>query len=225
MRTIALGGKLNVSICCLGTMTWGEQNTEEEAWQQLDYAVKSGINFIDTAEVDGIGYFFSRQTEFLVSSSVISCSAESRYDRLDRRVYRKMVGKGRPRASQPNSACIEGATKKRGIPLHKTSIFSFDSQVSGYSDRRYLTANRTVPRGEPLEDTRLTRAQIFAACDASLRRLQVMRALEVRVDMQNYRARIERHIGISIYLRFFADGGFRRLTTWICTSCTGPRGT
>ena len=51
MRTISLGGKLNVSVCCLGTMTWGEQNTEEEAWQQLDYAVKEGVNFIDTAEV------------------------------------------------------------------------------------------------------------------------------------------------------------------------------
>ncbi len=46
-------------------------------------------------------------------------------------------------------------------------------QVAGYSDRRYLTANRTVPRGEPVENTRLTRAQIFEACDASLRRLQV----------------------------------------------------
>lgn len=29
-------------------MTWGEQNTEEEAWEQLDYAVSQGINFIDT---------------------------------------------------------------------------------------------------------------------------------------------------------------------------------
>ena len=52
MRTIALGGKLNVSICCLGTMTWGEQNTEEEAFQQLDYALNAGVNFIDTAEVN-----------------------------------------------------------------------------------------------------------------------------------------------------------------------------
>lgn len=29
-------------------MTWGEQNSEEEAWEQLDYAVSQGINFIDT---------------------------------------------------------------------------------------------------------------------------------------------------------------------------------
>ena len=31
-----------------GTMTWGEQNTEEEAWEQLDYALAHGVNFIDT---------------------------------------------------------------------------------------------------------------------------------------------------------------------------------
>ncbi|MBB1486896.1 NADP(H)-dependent aldo-keto reductase [Oceanospirillum sediminis] len=42
---------LNVSKLCLGTMTWGEQNTEQEAHQQLDYALEQGINFIDTAEM------------------------------------------------------------------------------------------------------------------------------------------------------------------------------
>ncbi|WP_455198236.1 NADP(H)-dependent aldo-keto reductase [Kaarinaea lacus] len=40
-----------VSQICLGTMTWGEQNTEAEAFQQLDVAISSGINFIDTAEL------------------------------------------------------------------------------------------------------------------------------------------------------------------------------
>lgn len=35
-----------------GTMTWGEQNTEEEAWQQLDYALDHGVNFIDTGATD-----------------------------------------------------------------------------------------------------------------------------------------------------------------------------
>ncbi len=42
---------LKVSALCLGTMTWGEQNTEAEAHEQLDYAVSRGINFIDTAEM------------------------------------------------------------------------------------------------------------------------------------------------------------------------------
>ena len=42
---------IDVSLICLGTMTWGEQNSEKEAHEQLDYALDSGINFIDTAEL------------------------------------------------------------------------------------------------------------------------------------------------------------------------------
>ena len=45
------GTALNVSTVCLGTMTWGEQNSEKEAHEQLDYAIGEGINFIDTAEM------------------------------------------------------------------------------------------------------------------------------------------------------------------------------
>lgn len=42
---------IKVTSVCLGTMTWGEQNTEIEAHEQLDYALGQGINFIDTAEM------------------------------------------------------------------------------------------------------------------------------------------------------------------------------
>ena len=42
---------LKVSEICLGTMTWGEQNTESEGHAQMDYALDNGINFFDTAEM------------------------------------------------------------------------------------------------------------------------------------------------------------------------------
>lgn len=42
---------LKVSAICLGTMTWGEQNTEAEGHAQMDYALDRGINFFDTAEL------------------------------------------------------------------------------------------------------------------------------------------------------------------------------
>ena len=42
---------VKVSKICLGTMTWGHQNTEAEAHEQLDYALSKGVNFIDTAEL------------------------------------------------------------------------------------------------------------------------------------------------------------------------------
>lgn len=52
MKLKKLGSSdLMVSEVCLGTMTFGEQNTEAEAHQQLDFAVANGVNFIDTAEM------------------------------------------------------------------------------------------------------------------------------------------------------------------------------
>jgi aryl-alcohol dehydrogenase-like predicted oxidoreductase len=45
---------LTVSQICLGTMTYGEQNSQQEAFEQLDYAIAEGINFIDTAELYAI---------------------------------------------------------------------------------------------------------------------------------------------------------------------------
>lgn len=60
---------IKVSLICLGTMTWGSQNTEAEAHAQLDYAVAQGVNFIDTAE----GYPVtpvSADTQFLTETYI-----------------------------------------------------------------------------------------------------------------------------------------------------------
>ncbi len=52
MHYITLGqSDLNVSRICLGSMTWGVQNSEQEAHQQIEQALSQGINFIDTAEM------------------------------------------------------------------------------------------------------------------------------------------------------------------------------
>ena len=45
---------IDVSVICLGTMTWGEQNSREEAFEQMDYALEQGVNFFDTAELYAI---------------------------------------------------------------------------------------------------------------------------------------------------------------------------
>ena len=42
---------IDVSSICLGTMTWGEQNSQEEGFEQMNYALEQGINFFDTAEL------------------------------------------------------------------------------------------------------------------------------------------------------------------------------
>ena len=61
---------LNVSQICLGTMTWGSmQNTEQDGYEQMDYAVSKGVNFFDTAELYSIPLQkkpAGQQTELLV---------------------------------------------------------------------------------------------------------------------------------------------------------------
>ena len=43
-----------MSTICLGTMSWGEQNTQDEGFEQMDYALSQGVNFWDTAEIYSI---------------------------------------------------------------------------------------------------------------------------------------------------------------------------
>jgi len=68
--TILPNTDLEVSKICLGTMTWGRQNTELEGHAQLDYALESGINFIDTAEMYSVPYTNETQgsTERIIGS-------------------------------------------------------------------------------------------------------------------------------------------------------------
>ena len=52
MKFKSLGNTdLKVSLICLGTMTWGEQNTQDEAFEQMDYSLDQGVNFFDTSEL------------------------------------------------------------------------------------------------------------------------------------------------------------------------------
>ena len=55
MKYVPLGRTgLEVSRVCLGTMTWGTQNTQADADEQIEYALDNGVNFMDTAEMDSV---------------------------------------------------------------------------------------------------------------------------------------------------------------------------
>ena len=69
---------LQVSLICLGTMTFGEQNSESEAHQQLDFAIDHGVNFIDTAELYAVP---SSPTNFGKTEQFIGTWLAKRKDR------------------------------------------------------------------------------------------------------------------------------------------------
>ncbi|MEZ5042632.1 MAG: aldo/keto reductase [Saprospiraceae bacterium] len=72
---------LKVSKICLGTMTFGEQNTEAEGHEQLDYALEQGINFIDTAELYAVPSNKNNQgnTERIIGTWIKSRKNRSQY--------------------------------------------------------------------------------------------------------------------------------------------------
>src|SRR5262245_11468150 len=85
------GTELNVSTVCLGTMTWGQQNSEAEAHEQLAYAVDQGINFIDTAEMYPVPP--NAQTQGRTENYLGTWLARQQRDRLV--VATKIAGPGR----------------------------------------------------------------------------------------------------------------------------------
>ena len=81
---------LDVSVLCLGTMTFGEQNTEAEAHRQLDCAFDFGVNFIDTAEMYAIPS--CARTQGLTEQYIGTWLASSRVPRDRVVVATKVVG-------------------------------------------------------------------------------------------------------------------------------------
>ncbi|MCL6268993.1 NADP(H)-dependent aldo-keto reductase [Sansalvadorimonas sp. 2012CJ34-2] len=80
-----------VSLICLGTMTWGEQNTEEEAFAQLDYATERGINFLDTAEMYPVP---PKEETYTRTESIIGNWLKQRGQRDDIVIATKVCGPG-----------------------------------------------------------------------------------------------------------------------------------
>lgn len=82
---------LDVSLVCLGTMTWGEQNTEAEGHAQMDYAVARGVNFFDVAEMYPIS---PRKETYAETERVIGTWFEKSGRRKDIVLATKAVGPG-----------------------------------------------------------------------------------------------------------------------------------
>lgn len=111
MKTLTLGRTgLTVSELCLGTMTWGTQNTEAEGHAQADLAVEHGVTFWDTAEMYPVNPVRTEtvgRTEAIIGTWL---AARGGRDRLV--IATKVTGKGQiVRAGQP----ITGATIRAAV--------------------------------------------------------------------------------------------------------------
>ena len=82
---------LDVSVLCLGSMTWGEQNTEAEGFAQIDRAQAAGINFIDTAEMYPVP---PRGETYGATERIIGNYFKARGNRADWILASKVAGPG-----------------------------------------------------------------------------------------------------------------------------------
>jgi len=112
MKKVKLGSSdLRVSEICLGSMTWGNQNTQNDAIEQIDYALERGINFIDTAEMYSVPP--SKETFGLTEQYIGNWVAENTSRRADIVLASKIAGNGIPWVR--NGGDITGAAVTESI--------------------------------------------------------------------------------------------------------------
>lgn len=114
-------GKTNIKVSslCLGTMTWGEQNTEQEAFAQLDQATDYGVNFIDTAELYPVP---GRAETYAQTEVIIGNWLHQRGHHNDLVIASKVAGPGREYMDGGRKLnrfhierAIEGSLKRLGV--------------------------------------------------------------------------------------------------------------
>ena len=112
MRQIALGKTgISVSELCLGTMTWGTQNTESQGHAQADMALDAGLNFWDTAEMYPVNPVSAKtvgRTEEIIGSWLAARGGRSRLV-----LATKVTGEGQ--AAVRGGAALTGAVLRQAV--------------------------------------------------------------------------------------------------------------
>jgi aryl-alcohol dehydrogenase-like predicted oxidoreductase len=152
---------INVSAICLGTMTFGKQNTESEGHLQLDRALEAGINFIDTAEMYPVPP--EAETQGLTESYIGSWLAK-RGSRDKVIIASKVVGSadwlpymrgGNPRLNRPHmEAAIDASLKRLGtdvIDIYQLHWPDRNTNYFGKLNYKHQPDAQTIPIAETLE--------------------------------------------------------------------------
>ena len=178
---------LTVPVICLGTMTWGEQNTEAEGFEQMDYALDQGVDFFDTAELYAIppkpdtqgrteeiigGWFAARKNRDKV---ILATKAIGRSDMT---WFRKDGAPGRPTRAQIREA-VDGSLKRLKTdyidlyqlhwPGRPVSQFGANPVIYAHPDGDGVAIEETfdvqVPFNANEPDAALDLSTVGAVCD------------------------------------------------------------
>jgi aryl-alcohol dehydrogenase-like predicted oxidoreductase len=196
---------LNVSLICLGTMNFGEQNTQNQGFEQMDYALDQGINFFDTAELYAIP---PKRETYGATESIIGEWFKARRNRDKVILATKVVGR-----SGMNWTRAEG----KGSKLNRTQMTealegSLRRLQTDYIDLYQVHwPDRDMPWG--------SNPTIFNAQDFHNAGIPLEETLEVLSDF--VKAGKVRHIGISNesawgtmrYLELSAQRGWPRMAS------------
>lgn len=153
---------LNVSRICLGTMVWGDQNSEAEAFEQLDCGAALGVNFIDTAEMYSVP---SRPETYGASETILGNWTRKRGNRRQLVIATKVVGPcgdwmphirdGGTRLDRPNiEQALEGSLRRLQTDYVDLYQLHWPQRKTNYFGRLGYTHEPTpdwIPPEETLE--------------------------------------------------------------------------
>lgn len=206
MKMKPLGrSNIMVSEICLGTMTWGSQNSEAEAHQQMDYALDQGVNFIDTAELYPTTPL-SAETQGL-TEHYIGSWLKARGNRDQVVLATKITGPGRryirdgaPINGREIRMALDASLKRLGTDY--VDLYQLHWPNRGHYHFRALwtwNASRQPPRAEILDNMR----DILEALD------EAVKAGKIRaIGLSN-----ETAWGMMQYLRLSEEHGLPRIVT------------
>ncbi|PPR46895.1 MAG: General stress protein 69 [Alphaproteobacteria bacterium MarineAlpha6_Bin1] len=158
---------INVSIICLGTMTFGEQNSQSESFEQMDYAFNRGVNFFDTAEIypimprketygkteEIIGNWFKKtglRNKVILASKIASKSSELQWIReggnnlgFDKKNINDAIDASLKRLQTDYIDLYQLHWPERKIPLFGKLDFEYDPNDKDWTEIEIILENLT----------------------------------------------------------------------------------
>ncbi|KQS96620.1 MULTISPECIES: aldo/keto reductase [unclassified Rhizobium] len=151
---------IQVSEICLGTMTWGTQNSEAEAHGQMNYAVDQGINFFDTAELYPVTPA-GPETRGL-TEDYIGTWLKASGKREDIIVATKVTGPGRPYIRNGSPASPKTMREALDISLKRLQTDYIDLYQMHWPNRGHYHFRQSWTYDPSRQDTNATRDDLLA---------------------------------------------------------------